>query len=94
LVNPPNGCLLDCSFNNIVETLDDKKRKDFPNTNVNSNQSFEKSRFNVCENFCKIQKKSSFAKDLITSTHPKFHAMFVNGQPKTQDPNENKVAQK
>jgi hypothetical protein len=46
---------------------------------VNSNQSLEKSRFNVCENFCKIQKKSSFAKDLITSTHPKFHAMFVNG---------------
>jgi hypothetical protein len=37
---------------------------------------------------------SPFTKDLITSTHPKFHAMVVNGQPKTQNPNENRVAQK
>jgi hypothetical protein len=41
-----------------------------------------------------MQKDAPFVKDLITSTHPKFHTMVVNGQPKTQNPNENKAAQK
>jgi hypothetical protein len=34
-----------------------------------------------------MQKRSSLAKDLITSTHPRFHAMVVSGQPKTKNPN-------
>ncbi len=36
---------------------------------VNNNQNLKKSR-------------SPFAKDLITSTHPRFHTMVVSGQPK------------
>jgi hypothetical protein len=35
-----------------------------------------------------------FTKDLITSTHPGFHTMVVNGQPKTQKPNEKKGVKK
>jgi hypothetical protein len=27
----------------------------------------------------------------IASTHPRFHTMVLSGQPKTQNPNENKV---
>jgi hypothetical protein len=36
-----------------------------------------------------MQKRLPFVKDLITSTHPRFHAMLINGQPKTKNPNEN-----
>ncbi len=36
-------------------------------------------------------KRLPFTKDLITSTYPKFHAMFVNGWPKMQNPNEKNV---
>jgi hypothetical protein len=38
-----------------------------------------------------MQKDAPFAKDLITSTRPKFHTMVVNGQPNTQNPNEKKL---
>jgi len=41
-----------------------------------------------------MRKKLLFAKDLITSTHLRFHAMVVSGQPKTQNPNEKKGVQK
>jgi hypothetical protein len=41
-----------------------------------------------------MRKRLAFAKDLITSTHPRFHAMVVSGQPKTLNKNENKGAQK
>jgi hypothetical protein len=39
-------------------------------------------------------KKIALNQGLITSTHPSFHAMVVRGQPKTQNPNENKGAKK
>jgi hypothetical protein len=38
-----------------------------------------------------MKKKLSFAKDLITSTHLRFHAMVVSGQPKTQTQMRKKV---
>jgi hypothetical protein len=41
-----------------------------------------------------MQKKYPFTKDLITSTHPRFHTMVVVGQPKTQYPNENEGIKK
>jgi hypothetical protein len=41
-----------------------------------------------------MQKRQPFTKDLITSTHPRYHAMVIKGQPKTQNPNENKGAKK
>jgi hypothetical protein len=41
-----------------------------------------------------MQKRSPFTKDLIISTHLGFHAMVARGQPKTQNPNENKGVQK
>jgi hypothetical protein len=37
--------------------------------------------------------KSPFTKDLITSTHLRFHIMVIRGQPKTQNPNENRGVQ-
>jgi hypothetical protein len=42
-----------------------------------------------------MQKKLPFTKDLITLTHLGFHAcMVVKGQPKTQNPNDNKGVKK
>jgi hypothetical protein len=41
-----------------------------------------------------MQKKLPFTKDLIISIHKGFHAMVVMGQPKTQNPNENRGVQK
>jgi hypothetical protein len=41
-----------------------------------------------------MQKRKPFVKYLITSTHPRFHAMVVKRQPKTQNSNENKGVQK
>jgi len=41
-----------------------------------------------------MPKKLPFTKDLITSTHLGFHTMVVRGQPKTQNPNENRGVQK
>jgi hypothetical protein len=41
-----------------------------------------------------MKKKLPLDKDFITSTHLGFLVMVVNGQPKTQNQNENKGAQK
>jgi hypothetical protein len=48
----------------------------------------------MCVRIFSNAKKVTFTKDLITSTHPKFHTMVVNGQPKTQNPNGNRAVQK
>jgi hypothetical protein len=71
-----------------------KNLKSFQTLIVKNNQSFKKSRFNVFQNICKMRKISPFIEDLIISTHPRFHAMVVRGQPNTQNPNENIGAQK
>jgi hypothetical protein len=41
-----------------------------------------------------MQNRTPFTKDLIISIHRGFHAMVVMGQPKKQNPNENRGAQK
>jgi hypothetical protein len=78
----------------LLESWMPKIPKTFQGLIVNSNYNFKKSRFKVFQKFCKMWKRLPFTKDSITSTHLGFHAMVINGQPKTQNPNEKKGAQK
>lgn len=80
--------LLIIGWMTLLKSRMPKIPKDFPSSNCYKQLVFWKVKpYDVH----KMQRRLPLAKDLTTSTYPRFHAMDVNGQPNIQKPNGKKV---